>query len=79
MTNSVRNHEFSDEDEERVLRRFDINGVQIKKGNKSHRIMFADTIKGQERPLTQIYLVESYKKYNRDMSRVPADSCCTIF
>jgi hypothetical protein len=46
--------------------RLDRKGNRITKGIKSHRITFADHVTNDKEKLTDIYLVESYKKYNSD-------------
>jgi hypothetical protein len=46
--------------------RTDRSGNRIQKGVKSHKITFADNVQEDNaKPrLTDVYLVESYKKYN---------------
>ena len=58
--------------------RYDYSGVEIRKGSKKHRIIFADKLK---KPLVQIYMVESFKKYNNMEStdKNQHDHCCIIF
>jgi hypothetical protein len=50
--------------------RIDRSGTKIEKGVKTHKITFADTIEpnnDKEKPkLTDVYVVESYKKYNSE-------------
>jgi hypothetical protein len=46
--------------------RLDRKGNRITKGIKSHRITFADHVTNDKEKLTDIYFVESYKKYNSD-------------
>lgn len=55
--------------------RKDVRGVDIiHKGKKpKHKITFVDEIKKQ--PVAEVYVVESYKKYNRDESE---QKCCSI-
>ncbi len=47
-------------------RRIDAYGVKITRGRKRHCISFRDQIEGK--PLSEVKLVESYKKYNADTS-----------
>ena len=53
----------------------------IKPGGKQ-RVVFADefAVASRKRRLADVHIVESFKKYNRDMSRHPAtEACCTVF
>ena len=57
--------------------RTDRVGNSIVKGDKSHRITFADQVSKDRSKLTDVYYVESYKKYNYENS-YGQDNCCTI-
>ena len=46
------------------LKRLDTYGNPIKKGSKTHRIVFADN-KMTNRPLSKVHIVESYKSENK--------------
>ena len=59
--------------------RLDIYGHPIKRGGKKHKVVFADH-KQLGKPLYLIHEVESFKKYNTDMSaRGSNKACCSIF
>eukprot|EP00347_Sterkiella_histriomuscorum_P011316 403372917 len=57
--------------------RRDQHGIQIKPGNKKYKVTFLDQV--QKKSIAEIYIVESYKKYNADESNGASSSCCTIF
>jgi hypothetical protein len=59
-------------------KRVDQLGNEIRKGGKKHRIVFADK-SAEKLPLEQVYIVESYKKYNGDISESTTKNCCVIF
>ena len=46
--------------------RTDRNGNKIEKGVKSHRITFKDNLQEDEGKIADVYIVESYKKYNQE-------------
>ena len=50
-------------------------------GNKKHKVVFADNIlvKHRDTDLIELHIVESFKSFNTDMSRVNHNSCCTLF
>eukprot|EP00347_Sterkiella_histriomuscorum_P015028 403358578 len=59
--------------------RKDIYGNRIRRGGKKHKVVFADH-KALGKPLYEIHSVESFKKYNTDMSaRGENKSCCNVF
>mmetsp|Transcript_12867 Transcript_12867/g.12768 ORF Transcript_12867/g.12768 Transcript_12867/m.12768 type:complete len:144 (+) Transcript_12867:21-452(+) len=65
----------SDDDDNQ---RFDKYGNPIMRGG-NHRISFADKI-AKKHTLSEVYEVESFKRYNTDVSqRKRNESCCTIF
>ena len=33
---------------------------------KKHRVTFADDVNGDKKALTEVHLIESYKKYNQE-------------
>ncbi len=57
------------------MQRRDQNGVRIERGVKRHKVTFRDEAKNEE--LYELYLVDSYKKYNQMEHK--ACCCCTIF
>ena len=59
------------------IMRTDRKGTIISKREKSHRITFADHVTNDKARLTDVYLVESYKKYNHDMN-YGNQGCCNI-
>eukprot|EP00349_Pseudokeronopsis_sp_Brazil_P002114 CAMPEP_0202960536 /NCGR_PEP_ID=MMETSP1396-20130829/4690_1 /ASSEMBLY_ACC=CAM_ASM_000872 /TAXON_ID= /ORGANISM="Pseudokeronopsis sp., Strain Brazil" /LENGTH=111 /DNA_ID=CAMNT_0049679817 /DNA_START=97 /DNA_END=432 /DNA_ORIENTATION=- len=63
-------------------RRCDYFGTPIAKGG-NHRISFPDKIGSQKGKLSQVYEVESFKKFNMDVSlkknKENTDACCSIF
>ncbi len=56
-----------------VLRK-DQHGIKIEKGARRHKVTFRDEAKNEE--LYELYLVESYKKYNQLEVK---GCCCVIF
>jgi hypothetical protein len=61
--------------------RIDAFGNPIKKGFKNYKVSFIDMISINKKSIVNIVDVESYKKYNVDMSqdshlRNPSDKCC---
>jgi len=46
--------------------RLDRNGFAIDRNHKSYKISFADNINNGSTKLADIYLVESYKKFNQE-------------
>jgi hypothetical protein len=57
--------------------RKDYIGNQIRKGSKKHKVTFVD--QAMKKPLTEVFLVESYKKYNSDDSSSNQSNCCLIY
>lgn len=57
------------------VERRDQNGVKIEKGAKRHKVTFRDEAKNEE--LYELYLVDSYKKYNQMENK--SCCCCAIF
>ncbi len=55
----------------------DVTGKPIHPGGK-HHIVFADRAKDKQ-PLTQVHVVESYKKYNISDDDSGEKNCCRIF
>ena len=55
-------------------------GTVIIKGAKEHKIVFADNrnIQENDRQLTEVHYVESYKAFNVDISRSGNHSCCIL-
>lgn len=83
MTNSIDGNDSynntKDDESQQKKSRKDVYGNKISKGGKKHKVVFADH-KTINKPLNEIHLVESYKKYNTDMSAKGGNkSCCTIF
>lgn len=61
--------------------RKDNYGTPIEKGgSKKHKIVFADspTVAHKDTKLEDVYIVESFKQFNTDMSR-NNNTCCSIF
>ena len=59
------------------MKRRDSQGTEIKQGK--HKIMFRDKVKPEER-VYDVYLVESYKKYNASEDTEESIICkCSIF
>ena len=56
--------------------RIDRKGNEIKSGQK-YAITYIDII--EKKPLEQVHLVESYKKYNAEDISHGDTPCCTIF
>lgn len=56
--------------------RIDRKGNQIKSGKK-YTVSYIDII--EKKPLEQVHLVESYKKYNAEDITHGDTPCCTIF
>ena len=47
---------------------------------KRHRVTFMDDVSGDKNQLTEIHLIESYKKYNQEFYiENQVQGCCTIF
>lgn len=60
-----------------LSQRTDRNGTEIVKGDKKHVVSFADQIEKDKSRLADVYLVESYKKYNSD-NTYGNHGCCNI-
>jgi len=67
-----------DDENNKKPKRSDIFGNKIKKGGKKHKVVFADHRAAQQ-PLFHIHVVESYKKFNTDVSSKRHNHCCLIF
>lgn len=64
----------------RKTSRIDRNGFTIDKGQKtSYKISFADNINNGSSKLTDVYLVESYKRFNQENTHGSQPGCCSIF
>ena len=47
---------------------------------KKHRVTFADDVSGNKKALTEVHMIESYKKYNQEFYvETPGQGCCSIF
>jgi len=57
------------------INRLDAKGVSIIKGQKKHSLTFCDLI--GKKSFAEIVDVESYKKYNTDMSSLNDEPGCT--
>ena len=47
---------------------------------KKHKVTFMDDVSGDKKALTDVHMIESYKKYNQDFYvESPGQGCCMTF
>lgn len=57
------------------------NVITSGQADKKHKIVFADhdQVMYRNRKLVDVFIVESFKNFNTDMSRPNNAGCCSIF